>query len=106
MDMLLCAGEGCPLRSDCHRHRRRSHGRQVWLAQPPFEPSTGDCRMFSPVDALAPTPEQIRARAYSIWQSRGCPTGHSEAHWLAAESELNAAFRGRLRPPQDTSEGG
>ena len=30
----------------------------------------------------------IAARAYEIWQDRGCPSGDDLAHWLQAEAEL------------------
>jgi hypothetical protein len=32
--------------------------------------------------------EQIRARAYQIWESEGRPHGRAEIHWLQAESEV------------------
>ena len=30
----------------------------------------------------------IAARAYEIWQDRGCPNGEDLTHWLQAEAEL------------------
>jgi hypothetical protein len=32
--------------------------------------------------------DRIRARAYEIWISTGCPEGQAEYHWLAAENEI------------------
>jgi hypothetical protein len=29
--------------------------------------------------------DRIRELAYSIWREEGCPEGHAERHWLAAE---------------------
>jgi hypothetical protein len=34
-------------------------------------------------------PEQIRRRAYEIWQAEGCPLGGELRHWLIAESEFD-----------------
>jgi hypothetical protein len=31
---------------------------------------------------------EIAARAYEIWQSRGCPIGSAEEDWFQAEREL------------------
>ena len=30
----------------------------------------------------------IAARAYELWQARGCPVGSPETDWLQAEEEL------------------
>ena len=38
--------------------------------------------------AGGPTDEQIRARAYAIFQERGCQPGHEMDDWLQAEYEL------------------
>ncbi len=32
--------------------------------------------------------ELIRQRAYEIWETRGCPHGCDEEHWLQAEQEI------------------
>jgi hypothetical protein len=34
--------------------------------------------------------EQVRQRAYEIWQEEGCPPGEDLRHWLRAASELEA----------------
>jgi hypothetical protein len=36
----------------------------------------------------SPTEEQIRARAYQLYQARGCQPGHETDDWLQAEYEL------------------
>ena len=37
--------------------------------------------------------QSIRERAYHLWVESGCPEGHAEAHWHAAQREvLSAAF--------------
>ena len=34
--------------------------------------------------------EAIAARAYEIWEARGCPEGDGADHWAAARAELEA----------------
>jgi hypothetical protein len=34
------------------------------------------------------TNEEIQARAYELWQQRGCPEGSPEVDWLAAENQI------------------
>jgi Protein of unknown function (DUF2934) len=36
------------------------------------------------------TEETIQARAYELWQQRGCPEGSPEVDWFAAQNELIA----------------
>ena len=47
-----------------------------------------------PTDVLPEQPmlthEQIAARAYCLWEERGCPHGSPEADWFRAEQELGA----------------
>jgi hypothetical protein len=44
------------------------------------------------------TEEQIRERAYSLWEARGRASGDAEADWFAAE-ELLKAERDAASPP-------
>jgi hypothetical protein len=41
---------------------------------------------------LAPTREEIAARAYSYWDARGRQGGSSEEDWLRAERELSGGI--------------
>ena len=34
------------------------------------------------------TQQEIQARAYELWQQRGCPDGSPEVDWFAAENEI------------------
>ncbi|MFO1183365.1 MAG: DUF2934 domain-containing protein [Bauldia sp.] len=34
--------------------------------------------------------EQIRLRAYQIWEAAGCPSGLAETHWHQASAEIDA----------------
>lgn len=38
--------------------------------------------------------EQIRERAYQLWQQRGEPEGSDADHWLQAEREITGANEG------------
>lgn len=33
--------------------------------------------------------DQLRARAYAIWEREGCPEGMAEAHWELAIKEMD-----------------
>jgi hypothetical protein len=35
--------------------------------------------------------QQIRERAFHLWEAAGRPHGQSDRHWLAAEREVGAA---------------
>jgi hypothetical protein len=35
-----------------------------------------------------PTPQEVAARAYSLYEAEGRPNGHAEDHWLRAECEV------------------
>ena len=35
-----------------------------------------------------PTPEQIRQRAYELWEAAGCPEDRDQGFWHEAEREL------------------
>jgi hypothetical protein len=38
--------------------------------------------------------QQIRERAYFIWEREGCPEDRAEEHWRIAEEELRADEKG------------
>ncbi len=39
----------------------------------------------------------IAARAYELWQERGCPNGSDQEDWFRAEQELKGR---KVRPPK------
>lgn len=41
--------------------------------------------------AVEPTPEEIAAHAYVIWEHEGCPDGRDTDHWLQAEAQLRGS---------------
>ena len=36
--------------------------------------------------------DALAARAYQLWQKRGCPLGSPETDWFRAEQELNYGY--------------
>lgn len=42
--------------------------------------------------------EDIRQRAWQLWQDEGCPEGRAVQHWLQAEAEVQAAHACEVRP--------
>jgi phosphoenolpyruvate synthase/pyruvate phosphate dikinase len=36
--------------------------------------------------------DEIRRRAYELWEQQGCESGHQEEHWLLAEREILARY--------------
>ena len=55
--------------------------------------------------------QEIRERAYEIWEHEGRPDGHSLDHWLKAETEveneeaLGIRHEGKLEPPPPSGPG-
>jgi hypothetical protein len=46
---------------------------------------------------VAIDPGLIRAKAYEIWQSQGCPEGTAERNWFDAERQLTSRPTAALR---------
>jgi hypothetical protein len=40
---------------------------------------------------IAAREQQIRERAYAIWEGEGRPAGRADSHWLQAEDEIASA---------------
>ncbi len=38
--------------------------------------------------AMAPSPDQVARKAYSIYENEGSQPGHEVKHWLEAEAQL------------------
>jgi Protein of unknown function (DUF2934) len=43
--------------------------------------------------------DEVRTRAYAIWEREGRPEGGAERHWGEAEEELRTEERGGARAP-------
>jgi hypothetical protein len=41
--------------------------------------------------------EEIRRRAYELWEQRGYESGHENEHWLLAESEIRSRYNNQRR---------
>jgi hypothetical protein len=39
--------------------------------------------------------EEIRRRAYELWEQRGYECGHENEHWLLAETEIRSRYSQR-----------
>jgi hypothetical protein len=46
-------------------------------------------------DTIAVEEAGIAARAYELWQQRGCPIGSPEVDWFQAEDELKTRTAGQ-----------
>lgn len=44
-----------------------------------------------------PSEDQVRERAYQLWEQSGRPHGQELDHWLSAEAELKPARKGRAK---------
>lgn len=97
-DITFCPGTDCPLRERCWRFRAARPARFDSFGSSPFDAATGACESFWDLAEVAPTAEAIRDRAYHRWVAEGRPEGRDEAHWTAAEAELQAAFTASLEP--------
>lgn len=60
---------------------------------------------MSDVNQTRPTEEQIRQRAYEIYESRGCQDGKEFDDWVTAEKEL-AEHTGSVRQKTKTAKAG
>ena len=49
----------------------------------------GQC-LFKELIMKSPTEQRIRARAYELWQARGCPEGSPEEDWFHAAEQLRS----------------
>lgn len=98
-DITICSGAGCPLKDRCYRHRVVVHGRfDSFGATVPYDAAKGTCDRFMDLAARAPSEQNIRDRAYALWQAEGRPEGRADDHWAAARAALEKSFLGELRP--------
>ena len=48
-----------------------------------------------------PTDEQIRERAYQLWEKAGKPEGKEDHFWLEADRQLNQErIQNEVKPPE------
>ncbi|MDJ0619762.1 MAG: DUF2934 domain-containing protein [Calothrix sp. MO_192.B10] len=84
-DIILCPGKHCPIKQNCYRFTLEVLGRQDFFAEIPYNFTNNSCKHFIP---NRPDEDDIRLKAYEIWQRNGYPDGKSLEHWLQAEQEL------------------
>ncbi len=84
-DITLCRGEHCPIKQKCYRFTLEVLGRHNFWTQAPYNSNTNSCEYFisSPLNQ-----DEIRLKAYEIWQKMGYPDDKSIECWLQAEKEL------------------
>ena len=44
--------------------------------------------------------DQVRRRAYELWQADGSPHGQDQQYWFKAMAELAAAAASTMKPPR------
>jgi hypothetical protein len=84
-DITMCPGQNCPIKQNCSRFTNEILGRQDFFGEAPYSFTTNFCSYFI---SNRPDEEQIRLKAYGIWQKMGYPNGKPVEHWLQAEKEL------------------
>ncbi|WP_044290976.1 DUF2934 domain-containing protein [Rivularia sp. PCC 7116] len=84
-DITLCPGTNCPIKHNCYRFTLKIPGRKISFTQTPYDINTNSCKHFI---SNHPSENQIRLKAYEIWQRMGCPNNKSVECWLQAEKEL------------------
>lgn len=89
-DILLCAGQDCPLRETCLRFTATIKARQDFFGHPPYNFTTHHCDYYWDE---RPTEEAIRQQAYQLWQNSGYEQNHALAHYLQAREQLIQQLR-------------
>ena len=84
-DITLCPGKSCPIQKNCYRFTAKIPGRKNFFVKAPYQIKTNSCEHFISNRA---SENQIRLKAYQIWQQMGCPNVKSVECWLQAEKEL------------------
>jgi hypothetical protein len=51
-------------------------------------PTTKKVSTFGRTAAEINSEEQIRTRAYELYEARGCEDGHDQEDWIEAEAEI------------------
>jgi hypothetical protein len=44
--------------------------------------------------------DQIKQRAYELWEADGCPEGQDQAYWFKAMAEIASAAVATIKPPR------
>ena len=57
------------------------------------------CRLIVSVSARLPMEDQVRRRAYQLWEADGCPQGQDQHYWFKALAEVAASAATTITPP-------
>lgn len=44
--------------------------------------------------------DQVRRRAYELWEAEGCPAGSDQQFWFKALAEIAAGAAATIKPPR------
>ena len=44
--------------------------------------------------------DQVRRRAYELWEADGCPQGQDQQYWFKALAELASTAAETIKPPR------
>lgn len=47
-----------------------------------------------------PMDDQIRRRAYEMWEADGCPQGQDQQYWFKAIAEIASGAAREIKPPR------
>lgn len=47
--------------------------------------------------------DQVRRRAYQLWEADGCPHGQDQQYWFKALAELASDAAATIKPPRKRS---
>ena len=57
------------------------------------------CKLARSVSVRLPMDDQVRRRAYELWEADGRPHGQDQQYWFKALADLAAAAAATIKPP-------
>ena len=91
-DITFCSGGICTLKEHCLRFTGSAYGRIVSFGQPPYDFQSGKCEHFWDD---RPDENQIRIRAFQIYEQNGRQQGKEWEDWIEAQRILIEEKRNR-----------
>jgi hypothetical protein len=73
---------------------RSDSPREIHLTETMFVQADGIVSVRLPMD------DQVRRRAYELWEADGRPHGQDQQYWFKAMAELAAAAAQTIKPPR------
>ena len=62
-------------------------------------PETMFVQADTTVSVRLPMEDQVRRRAYQLWEADGCPQGQDQHYWFKALAEVAASAATTITPP-------